>query len=280
MDAHVIALILLSALLHASWNALVKRQGDPLIVLASIAAWAGALVLPLLLVLPLPSSRAWPYLLVSVVFHTGYNVFLFTAYRHGDLGQVYPIARGTAPLVVAVASPWIAAETPTAGTLGGVLLITAGVGSLAFRGRGPVRERRRPVGYSLIAALFIAAYTTMDGLGARLAGTPHSYTAWLFVLDGIAVAAIAGGIRGAATLDWTRENWCSGLAGGTMSLIAYGMVIWALTLGALAPVAALRETGVIFAAALSSLVLKERFGARRLAAACIVAAGAVLLRLA
>lgn len=280
MDAHVIALILLSALLHAGWNALVKRQGDPLVVLASIAAWASVLALPVLPFLPFPSSSTWPYLLVSAALHTAYNVSLYSAYRHGDLGQVYPIARGTAPLIVAALSPSLAAETLTAETLAGVLLITLGVASLAFGSGWPIGYNPRPVIYSLVAAVFIASYTTMDGLGARVAATPHIYIAWLFVLDGIPIASIAWLQRGPAAIDWVRGNWRSGLAGGAMSLIAYGMVIWALTLGALAPVAALRETGVIFAAALSSLVLKERFGARRIAAACLVAAGAMVLRLA
>ena len=280
MDTHVIALILLSALLHAGWNTLVKRQGDPLIVLAAIASWAAVLVLPVLPFLPFPSSSTWPYLLFSVALHTTYYVFLSNAYRHGDLGQVYPIARGTAPLIVAALSPSLAAETLTSQALAGILLITLGVVSLAVRGGSPIARNPRPVVYSLVAAIFIAVYTAIDGLGARIAGTPNTYVAWLFVLDGLPITAIAWLQRGPAAVDWVRANWRSTLAGGAMSLTAYGMVIWALTLAALAPVAALRETGVIFAAALSSLVLKERFGARRIASACLVAAGAIVLRLA
>ena len=280
MDTYVIALILLSALLHAGWNTLVKRQGDPLIVLAAISSWAAVLVLPVLPFLPFPSSSTWPYLFLSVALHTTYYVFLSNAYRHGDLGQVYPIARGTAPLIVAALSPSLADETLTAQALAGILLITLGVASLAFRGGSPVARNPRPVVYSLVAALFIAVYTAIDGLGARVAGTPHVYIAWLFVLDGIPIPAIAWWRRGPVAVNWVRANWRSTLAGGAMSLTAYGMVIWALTLAALAPVAALRETGVIFAAALSSLVLKERFGGRRIASACLVAAGAIVLRLA
>ena len=121
---------------------------------------------------------------------------------------------------------------------------------------------------------------THTSAGAELPGTPHVYIAWLFVLDGIPIPAIAWWRRGPVAVNWVRANWRSTLAGGAMSLTAYGMVIWALTLAALAPVAALRETGVIFAAALSSLVLKERFGARRIASACLVAAGVIVLRLA
>ena len=279
MDAYVIALILLSALLHAGWNTLVKRQGDPLIALASIAGGASVLILPVLPFLPLPSLATWPYLLISVALHTAYYVSLYNAYRHGDLGQVYPIARGTAPLIVAAVSSSVAAEALTAEVLAGVLLITIGVASLAFGGGWPVRHNIRPVVYSLVAAVFIGSYTTMDGLGARVAGTPHVYIAWLFVLDGIPIAAIAWWQRGPAAVAWVRANWRPSLGGGAMSLIAYGMIIWALTLGALAPVAALRETGVIFAAALSSLVLKEHFGARRIAATCLVAGGAIVLRL-
>ena len=278
VDSSVVALILVSALLHAGWNTLVKLKGDPLIMLASIAATATLWTLPTLAVVPFPAAEVWPYLLLSMILHTLYNLLLFAGYKHGDLGQVYPIARGVAPLLVAGVAPFVAAETVTAFTLSGVLLIAAGVMSLAFSGARPLGENPRPVLYALGAALFIASYTTMDGLGARVAASPHSYIAWLFILDGIPISVIAVWLRGREVLDWVRRNWARGTAGGAMSVVGYWLVVWALSIGALAPVAALREVGVIIAAVLASVVLKERFGPRRIAAAVLVAAGAILLR--
>ena len=277
MEPLVIALILLSALLHSGWNALVKLKGDPLVMLASVAGAATLLSLPVVLFLPFPAAGIWSYLLVSMALHTMYNLFLYGGYRHGDLGQVYPIARGVAPLIVAGAAPFVAGETLTTTALTGVLLIAGGVASLAFSGAAAPRENPRPVLYALGAALFIAAYTTTDGLGARLAESPHSYIAWLFVLDGVPIGLITLGLRGRVALDWIRNHWIRGTAGGAMSVVGYWLIVWALSIGALAPVAALREVGVIFAAILASVVLKERFGPRRTVAACIVAAGAVLL---
>ena len=278
MEPFVIALILLSALLHSGWNTLVKLKGDPLVMLASVAGSATLLSLPVVILLPFPSTRVWSYLLVSMALHTIYNLFLYAGYRHGDLGQVYPIARGVAPLIVAGAAPFVAGETLTTTALTGVLLIAGGVASLAFSGTATLRDNPRPVLYALGAALFIAAYTTTDGLGARIAESPHSYIVWLFVLDGFPISIITLWLRGRDAIDWIQNHWVRGTAGGAMSVVGYWLIVWALSIGTLAPVAALREVGVIFAAILATAVLKERFGPRRTVAACLVAAGAVLLR--
>ena len=264
--------------MHSGWNALVKLKGDPLIMLASIAATAMLLTLPVVFFVPFPAADVWPYLWGSMVLHTVYNLFLYAGYRHGDLGQVYPIARGVAPLLVACVAPFVAGESMTLPAIAGVLLIAAGVASLALAGGTPLRENPRPVLYALLAALFIASYTTVDGLGARQAASAHSYIAWLFILDGIPLSIITLAMRGRHALDWIKGNWVRGTAGGAMSVVGYWLVVWALSIGALAPVAALREVGVIFAAIFAALVLKERFGPRRTAAACVVAAGAVMLR--
>ena len=279
--------VLLSAPLHAGWNALVKfrgDRGDPLIVLASVALSAALLSSAAVPFVPLPRGQVWAYLLFSMTLHTAYNVLLYAAYRHGDMGQVYPIARGLAPMIVALVSPLVTAEVLSNQTLAGVFLITLGVASLALRGvtgsggSGPGLWRRwLPVACAALAAVFIAAYTMVDGLGARLAETPHGYIAWLFVLDGIPITLIAYGKHRRSAIAWARTHWRDAAAGGAMSLAAYWFVIWALTLGPLAPVAALRETSVIFGALLSSMLLKERFGAWRAAAASVVAAGAALV---
>lgn len=278
MEPFVVALILFSALMHSGWNALVKLKGDPLVMLASIAATAMLLTLPVVFFVPFPTADVWSYLLTSMALHTVYNLFLYAGYRHGDLGQVYPIARGVAPLLVACVAPFAAGESMSTPTLAGVLLIAGGVASLAFAGSTPLRENPRPVLYALLAALFIASYTTVDGLGARRAESAHSYIAWLFVLDGIPLSIITLGMRGRHAIDWIKGNWIRGTAGGAMSVVGYWLVVWALSIGTLAPVAALREVGVIFAAIFAAVVLKERFGPRRTLAACLVAAGAIMLR--
>lgn len=280
MDPSVAALVLLAALLHAGWNVLVKLSGDRLTVMALITGGAGVVSCAALPFLPAPHPAAWPYIAASVALHVGYNLFLLRAYRHGDLGQVYPIARGTAPLLVAALAPLVAGERLEPGALVAVLVISAGIIALAFRGGPPVRDDPRAVLYALGTAAFIATYTVVDGLGARLAGTPHGYTAWLFALDGVPLPALALWLRGRAALGpAVRRHWPAGLGGGAMSLAAYWLVIWALTLGPMAPVAALREVSVVFAAVLATVLLKERFGLWRIAAATTVALGVVLLRI-
>lgn len=175
VDSSVVFLILLSALLHAGWNTLVKLKGDPLIMLASIAATATLWTLPTLAVVPFPAAEVWPYLLLSMILHTLYNLLLFAGYKHGDLGQVYPIARGVAPLLVAGVAPFVAAETVTAFTLWGVLLIAAGVTSLAFSGARPLGENPRPVLYALGAALYRRVHDDGRARGPSRRQSPQLY---------------------------------------------------------------------------------------------------------
>lgn len=279
MDLSVVALVLLAALFHASWNALVKVNGDRLAVMALITAGSGLICLPILPFLPLPAPASWPYMALSVLWHIGYQLFLLQAYRHGDLGHVYPIARGVAPLLVLGLAFLVAGETVGGGQVTAILVMAAGIVSLAFRGGPLLRDDPRPVLYALGTAVFIASYTVTDGSGARLAGSPHSYTVWLFALNAVPMTVIAIAVRGRDTAAALRRHWRYGLAGGALSLAAYWLVIWALTLGPMGPVAALRETSVLFAAIIGAVFLKESFGRFRIAAAGLVAAGILLLRL-
>ena len=281
MDLSVAGMVLLAALLHAGWNGVVKgRGGDPLVMLTLVTVASSVLAALTLPVVAVPLPAAWPYIAASVVLHTGYGLFLLNAYRHGALGKVYPIARGTAPVIVAVVSIAFLGERVAPLVLAGSLVISAGVMSLALvRAEDGDDGHRRALIFAFGTAVFIAAYTIVDGLGARAAGSPHGYAAWLFVLDGIPMLAITAIKRGRSALPLVRQQWRAGLAGGLMSLAAYWLVIWAMTLGAMAPVAALRETSVIFAALLSAFVLKEGFGALRMVSATAVTAGVVLMRL-
>jgi drug/metabolite transporter (DMT)-like permease len=277
MDAGVVALVLLSALLHAGWNIVLKVKGDRLLVMTLIANGASVLALCLLPFVPVPPVAAWPYLAISLVLQCGYHVFLIQAYRYGDLGQVYPIARGAAPVFVLLPAVFIAGDRLTPLSAIAVLVIAAGIASLAFH-KGAVHTGHRGVPYALGTAAFIAAYTVVDGLGARETGSPHAYTLWLFAINGLPLLAMSLFWHGSRTFGFVRDNWRIGLACGAMSLAAYWLVVWALSMAPMAQVAALRETSVVFAALFATVFLKEKLGPWRIAAACVVAGGIVMLR--
>lgn len=279
MGLEVVGLVLLAALLHAGWNGVVKAQGDPLIMMGLVIGSGGLCALILTPFVTVPMRDAWPWLGGSVVLHTGYALFLLNAYRHGGLGKVYPIARGVAPVIVAAMSTVVLGETVPPLVLAGSLVICAGVMSLALVGDDGGGRHRRAVSYALGTAVFIAAYTMVDGIGARRNGSAHGYIVWMSVFNAVSLVAIAWLSRGNAALAGVRAHWRAGLGGGVMSLAAYWLVVWAMTLGPMAPVAALRETSVIFAALLSALVLKEGFGAMRMISAVAVTGGVVLMRL-
>lgn len=279
MTTSVLAMVLLAALLHASWNALIKVGDEKQLVMALMALGSGLISLVALPFVPMPAAASWPYLAASVALHTGYKLFLVRAYRHGDLGQVYPIARGAAPLIVTPLAVFIAGDVISPMSALAVAVVGTGILSLSIRNGPPPLHDGRPVANALATALFIAAYTLVDGMGARAAGSPHAYVVWLFLLDSVPMAAISLWQRRGATLALARARWIRGLAASAMSLAAYWLVIYAMTVAPIGPVAALRETSVIFASIIGAVLLKEGFGPRRVGAACLVAVGIVLLRL-
>jgi drug/metabolite transporter (DMT)-like permease len=272
-------LILLAALLHAMWNALLKSNADRLSMMAYVAGSGSLLMAPLTFFVPFPSPEVWQIILLSLVLHTGYKVFLVKAYTHGDMGQVYPLARGLAPAMVTVVGfLFLDEQLPLTATIG-IAVILAGIISLAWRKNGKEGpQKHHGVLYAIGTSCFIAAYTLNDGLGGRVADSAHAYVIWLFALDGVSIVAIALWRRGPALLVPNRD-WLFGLGGGAMSIVAYWLVIWAMSITPLGPVAALRETSVVFGALISGLVLKEGLGWRAVAAACVVAAGVMLLKM-
>lgn len=277
MQPAVLFLVLLAAVLHAGWNALLKVNGDRVAVMALISVSSGLICLPVLALLPPPANAAWPYLALSVGLHLGYQLFLVQAYRHGDLGQAYPIARGTAPLIVTGLAYAFAGEALAPLQLAAIVVMVAGVVSLAFSGGRPLRENGHPILFALGTALFIAGYTVSDGVGARRAGLADSYVIWLFALNGLPMLLVALAVRRREFGAAVRRNWLPGLIGGAMSLAAYWLVIWALTLELMGPVAALRETSVLFVALIGTLFLGERGGHTRVLSAGLVAGGLLLL---
>ena len=277
MSPLVTALVLGSALLHASWNAIIKSSRDVTLDTALVAAGASILALPLIAAVPMPASASWPYLAASIAIHIGYFATLARAYRVGDLGHAYPLMRGTAPLLVALFGVALLNERPSAIMWIGIVLISAGILSIGLLQEG--RAQRDATAWALANAVIIASYTLVDGAGVRLSGSAAGYVAWGFLLQGIAFIAPVAVSRKRAALAYVRQNWLRGLGGGLCLISAYGIVLWAMTQAPVAAVAALRETSVIFAAVLGTIFLKERFGRRRLIGACAVALGVMALRL-
>ncbi|WP_354643102.1 EamA family transporter [Kitasatospora camelliae] len=271
--------VLAAALLHALWNALAHRGEDKTAGFALMATANAACGAVLACFAPLPDPAAWPYIAASTVLQVGYQLLLLQAYRLGDFGQMYPIARGTSPLVVALLSATVLGRPLPAAQALGVLVISSGLAGLAFAGGPPRRDRLPALGAALGAGVLIAGYTVVDATGVRRADT-SAYLAWMFLAQGVALVLVLLAVRGWALLGDMRRRPGPGLGGGVMSLVAYGLVVWAQTVGDLAAIAALRETSILIAALIGAFVLREPLGRSRLAAGAAVLAGIVVLRLA
>ncbi|MER0480436.1 EamA family transporter [Streptomyces sp. Edi2] len=279
MTPLVVAAVLLAAVTHASWNAIAHGIRDQLLAFTLVGGGGALCGLALAAVTPLPAAGAWPFLLASSVLHIVYQVLLMQSFRLGDFGQMYPIARGTAPLVVTVLAAVFVHEVPNGWGLAGVALASAGLVGVALWGiRG---SGTRPHWPALLAALAtglaIASYTTVDGLGVRASGTSLGYIAWLMILEGIVIPVYALATRRRQLLTELRPIALRGMAGGVLSVFAYGLVLWAQTRAPLAPIAALRESSIIVGAAIGALFFKERFGAPRIAAAGLMVIGIGLM---
>lgn len=277
LDTLTFFAVLGAALMHAGWNAIVKVGLDRFSSLLLIALVSMILALLLIPVLPLPARAAWPWVLGSGLLHTGYKLFLLRAYAQGDLAQVYPISRGTAPLVVSVVGVVLLGETVETVAAGGIALIGLGVVAMSLRGGG-IGTNSTAIQWALGTAGFTASYTLVDAIGARLAGTASGFVMWMFVVDGIAMTAFAAATRGRAAFTALRPAWRSGLTAGTLSLGSYWVAVWAFTRAPVGLVAALRETSVLWAMLIGVLLLGERGGPWRWGAAAAIAGGMVLLR--
>lgn len=277
MSPLVTALVLGAALLHASWNAIIKSSRDVVLDTALVAAGASILSLPLIAAVPMPASASWPFLAISIGIHVGYFATLARAYRVGDLGHAYPLMRGTAPLLVALFGVALLHEHPSTNMWLGIVLISAGILSIGLLQKG--RAQRDATSWALTNAVIIASYTLVDGAGVRLAATAAGYVAWMFLLQGFIFIGLVVVVRQRAALLYVGRKWRRGLAGGLFLIGSYGIVLWAMTQAPVAAVAALRETSVIFAALLGSIFLKEPFGRRRVIGTCAVALGVMALRL-
>jgi drug/metabolite transporter (DMT)-like permease len=274
MSPAVVGLVLFAAALHATWNAVLRSGADRLWSVTVMSFATTVVAIPFAVVLPLPASPSWPYLLLSSCLQVGYSVFLVYAYGQGELGRVYPIVRGSVPLLVTLGGFLLAGQHPSAVSLLGVVLVALGIMSLAL---GRRRATAKSVVLAFITGLFVASYVTADGIGVRLAGDPRAYAAWIFLIYGALMPTTFMAVRGRLALDVLSAETLKALAGGVISLIAYVAVILALALGPIGPISALRETSVIFAVLIGRIFLGEALTMRRLAACAVIAFGASCL---
>ena len=271
--------VLFAALCHAGWNALIKIGLDALSATTLIAFGSGLVALALLPFAGLPAAAAWPWLIASVIIHGFYFAALIESYRTGDLGQVYPIARGAAPLMTAGAATVFVGEPLSAFGWSGIVALAAGVVLLSARGgRALAKIDRRAVGFALLTALTICTYSVVDGIGVRLSQNPEAYALALFVGNALLLLPYALARGGRALLPTLGRFWRRGLGGGVLQLIAYGTVLWAMTRAPIAIVASLRETSVLFGALIAVMVLKEPLRPVRIGAALLIVCGLVLIR--
>jgi drug/metabolite transporter (DMT)-like permease len=280
MSPLVTLLVLAAAAMHASWNALVKAGDDKVVMQCLLMFFSGLPAIPFLLFLPLPAGASWPFLVLSLAVHVVYYVTLINAYRYGALSQVYPIARGAAPLMIALGAWAFAGEAMGIVEWLGVVIASAGIMSLAAPGRLPRDEEMKAIGFALATAITIALYSLADGIGVRRSGHALSYITWLLALDAFPVLFAALWLRRGSIAASFRPHLKAAAIGGVLSALGYGIVIWAMGRAPLAHVSALRETSVILAAIIGSTLMGEPFGRRRILAAALVAGGNALLHVA
>jgi drug/metabolite transporter (DMT)-like permease len=280
MTLPVTLAVLFSAFCHAAWNAMIRMRGDKLVSITLLVGTAGLIALPGLIFVPFVAAAAWPFLIASALVHVGYNSFLALAYHHGELTKVYPLVRGSAPLTTLAISLLFLHEGVNANEVAGIVVLAAGIMVLAADGgRRAIMASPHVLLYAGATSLCITAYTLADGLGARASGNANAYVLWLFVLDALPMVAMTLFIRRRAFATAARENWTAGLMGGALSLVAYWIVIWAMTIAPIPIVAALRETSILFALLIGTFWIGERVTPVRIASILLVVAGLALMRL-
>lgn len=278
MSTLLVVLVLSAALLHACWNALVKSGGVPEFTIGSFQLVGAVVCLLLVWFVPIPDRASWPFILASVLVHSLYYMTMAQAYRAGDLSQVYPLFRGMAPILVAIGAMIFAGEVLTHSTFLGILFISFGLMSITLLGKHFGRISKAALLWGLATSLFIGCYTVIDGMGVRLAGNPASYIIWLFMLEVVPIGTWLLLTQRKAWFAYMQGSKLNMLLGGFASNAAYGLVIYAMSLGALAIVSSLRETSVIFAALIGTLFLREPFGRQRVFATLFVALGIIIMK--
>jgi drug/metabolite transporter (DMT)-like permease len=273
----VFAVVMLGALLHASWNAIVKSAPDKLLTTIMVTTAAAGLSAVLIPFLTRPTASSFPYAIASAILQIIYFLLVARTYRIADMSQAYPLMRGAAPLIVAIVSAFQMDDALSLFAWIGVMAICIGIFIIAL---GGTLKDRNGVQLALLNALVIAGYTLIDGLGVRLSGAPAAYTSWVFLLTGVPLTVWALTARRSAFVPYLGSYWRLGIAGGIGATASYGLALWAMTVAPIAVVAALRETSILFGTLIAGLVLREPIGPRRIISACFIAGGAAILRLA
>ncbi|MCG7391983.1 EamA family transporter [Microvirga sp. ACRRW] len=279
VETAVFLAILVAGFMHAGWNALIKVGLDRFSSLLLIVLVQMALSLILLPFFAFPVMASWPWILASAIIHTAYKLSLISAYEHGDLSQVYPLARGSAPLIVALASVPLLGESLPPSKMLAIASIGLGVCLMSLRGGVNGRMPAKAFGLALVTAGCTASYTLVDGVGARLSESASGFILVTTLIDGVFTCAYSLAKRGPKAFIKVVPAWRSGVIAGTMSLASYWIAIWAFTKAPIALVAALRETSVLMALLIAVIFLKERTGPSRIAAASLITGGVVLMRL-
>ena len=279
MTPFIVGLVLLAAVLHASWNAMAKSGGRPQFSIASYRLISAVCCVPLIFLFPLPLAASWPMLLASMLIHTAYYYTLSQSYRSGDLSQVYPLFRGLAPVLVVLGAALLAQEYISAGSMLGIGLVSAGLISITFAGGAFGKIPAAALRWGLATSVLIAAYTVADGMGVRAAGNPFSYIIWLFILEPIPIGLWLLARDRAGWFAYMRAKPGKISAGALAAATAYAMVIYAMSVAPMAMVSSLRETSVIFAALIGTLLFREPFGRQRIIAAILVCFGVALIKI-
>jgi drug/metabolite transporter (DMT)-like permease len=277
MPLTVFAVVMLAALLHASWNAIVKSAPDKFLTTIMVTTMTAGLSAVLIPFLTEPTPSSFPYAIASALFQIIYFLLVARTYQAADMSQTYPLMRGTAPLIVAIVSAFQMNDALSPFAWTGVMAICLGILIIAL---GSTLKDRRGIRLALLNALVIAGYTLIDGLGVRKSGAPAAYTLWVFLLTGVPLALWAISARRSTFVPYLGRHWRLGIAGGIGTTASYGLALWAMTVAPIAVVAALRETSILFATLIAGFVLREPIGPRRVISACIIAGGAAILRLA
>jgi drug/metabolite transporter (DMT)-like permease len=280
MDLHVFLAVLGAAMMHAGWNAVVKGGTDPFRSVTQVSLFSGAIALCFLPFVEVPAVNVWPWLAASAAIHTLYRFMLIGAYRAGDMAQVYPIMRGAAPLMTALATALLFGEHTSVVGFAAIAFLSFGVFLMSLRGGRVSGFNERAVAMALLSAVSTCGYTLADGFGARVNGSGPGYALWMFVLNSATMQSIALTMRGRKAYDGLRANWAVMAGGGAMSMSSYFIAIWAMTQAPIALVAALRETSVLFGSIIAVLVLKEVVTGWRVLASAFVMLGMILLKIA
>ncbi|RED54327.1 EamA family transporter [Aestuariispira insulae] len=274
MTLTVTLILLISAVVHASWNALLKVNGDRVAMLAVMYGTMGVICAAIIPFTAPMTAAAWAWLVPAALLHVVYKLGLIKMYEHGDLSLAYPVARGVAPVAVLILALLLAGEEPTANQLIGVGLVCIGLmGFISRKANATIRG----LGYAALTGLIIAAYTVFDGMGVRAVEQAATFAAWVLLGDGLGTVALGFYFHGRKLPGLCRDLLPKAVPAGAIAGLAYGGVLWGLGQANMGGVSAIRESSVVFAALIGTLLMGEPMGTRRIAASVIVVVGIVIL---